>query len=434
MTAPWSLLQVLLGAALLVDVWRIQDLYPALGALGVPTLIGVAALAVFVLSPLSSRVWACWWHPVVWFATAILMLIALSVPGSLYPGLSFGFLERDYLKNFALMILIAASIRAVVHVERLVMFQLAGAGMYALVVLTRLSIGPNGRLGELYYYDANDLALLLACSMPLLVIPARHRTILVRLVALGAFLLSVLTIMKTGSRGGLLGLLAAAAAVLIGMTTVPRRTRVASLVATGLLLMAVGTDRYWEMMATMLHPTQDYNWSGGSESGRMEVWKRGLGYMAEHPFLGVGARAFPIAEGQISDLAERQEQGIGLKWSEAHNSFVEIGSELGVGGLLSFMAVLVSAFVALRRAARIGRALGPAGFKAATIAQCLSASLVAYCVSGFFLSAAYSAYLYATLGMTVGLCATVFRLASQQAPRLMRPSQAGATRLGFRAV
>jgi O-antigen ligase len=119
--------------------------------------------------------------------------------------------------------------------------------------------------------------------------------------------------------------------------------------------------------------------------------------MAMHPVLGVGAFAFPSAEGALAPQAARGEFGIGFKWSEAHNSFIEIGAELGVMGLVLFVALLVSG---VRTLSRIGG--GPPG-PAAFLAQILTASLVTYVVSGFFLSAAYWTYLYVLLGMVLGL-------------------------------
>jgi O-antigen ligase len=87
---------------------------------------------------------------------------------------------------------------------------------------------------------------------------------------------------------------------------------------------------------------------------------------------------------------------VGFKWSAAHNSFVQIGAELGVLGLGLFVALFA---VAVRALSRVGRGQGAAAF----LAQTLTASLVAYVVSGFFLSAAYWAYLYTLLGMVAGL-------------------------------
>jgi O-antigen ligase len=128
-----------------------------------------------------------------------------------------------------------------------------------------------------------------------------------------------------------------------------------------------------------------------------------MGYMASHPLTGVGVAAFPIAEGRLSSLAERQAFGMGLKWSAAHNSFVQIGAELGVGGLLLFLILLYASFKATAEIVR-----GPPGSSKrrggddAALAQALIGTLIAYCVAGFFLSQAYSAFMYSIYGMLAG--------------------------------
>jgi len=174
--------------------------------------------------------------------------------------------------------------------------------------------------------------------------------------------------------------------------------RVGTVALLATLLVGLASDKYFDRIGSILQLRQDYNWSGKSETGRMEVWRRGLGYMLDHPLLGVGAAAFPVAEGTLAPEAlERQRYGRGFKWSAAHNSFIQIGAELGVGGLILFIALLTAAF---RTLARLRRAPLP---EIAVTAQIFTASLVAFVVTASFLSQAYSAYLYTLLGMVLGL-------------------------------
>jgi len=144
----------------------------------------------------------------------------------------------------------------------------------------------------------------------------------------------------------------------------------------------------------------------------VQVWKRGLGYMMQHPVLGVGAGNFPTAEGTISPLIRTTPSGRGIKWMQAHNSFVEVGAELGVPGLLFFVLMLSSAFRALRD---VGRSNPPGTTKEHSapptqLAQALTASLVGYVVGGFFLSLAYRDLLFVLLALIVGLRKTTLPL------------------------
>jgi len=144
----------------------------------------------------------------------------------------------------------------------------------------------------------------------------------------------------------------------------------------------------------------DYNHT--SETGRLQIWNRGIGYMLANPLLGVGPNNFPTAEGTLSPLAERQQYGIGVRWNAAHNSFVQIGAETGVPGLGLFVAMIASAFVALRRAGRAasrtpGAAVSPA------LSAALTGALIGFTVGAFFLSLAYSEMLYTLLALAVAV-------------------------------
>src|ERR1043165_5782211 len=100
----------------------------------------------------------------------------------------------------------------------------------------------------------------------------------------------------------------------------------------------------------IIPPHEEYHLT--AEEGRIQVWERGLGYMTSYPVFGVGVRNFPVAEGTISPQARRQERGLPVRWGAAHNTYIQIGAELGIPGLLLFLGLLWSTFAALRRAGR----------------------------------------------------------------------------------
>jgi O-antigen ligase len=167
-----------------------------------------------------------------------------------------------------------------------------------------------------------------------------------------------------------------------------------------ILLTVFGSTTYWNMMRTMLHPQQDYNMT--ADAGRKAIWKRGVGYMLSHPVVGVGAAAFEQAEGTLSAISrEYATQGRGLKWSTAHNSFVLVGAELGIGGLVLFVTMLGTSFKHLARI-KYGRGEDPiVSAEDAAFAQTLTASLIGFCVAGCFVSASYFSLLYVLIGLVV---------------------------------
>ena len=404
---------------LLVYVWRIQDLFPILAKVQFPILISLAAIATWVMGGSAAAAQDRYKHPVIKAALFILLWSILSVPGSIYQGMSFSFVFNNHIKTILMMLVVIASVRGFPDVERLALAHIVGASIYCLKILTTFQIGADGRLGDLFFYDSNDLAMLIAATLPFTVyFVARGTRSVHRLVALGAAALLLFAIVKTGSRGGFLALIGVGLFLLFGFRAIRTHVRIGALIGGFAALMVVAGPRYWQMMGTILHPEEDYNWVGNNDVGRMAIWKRGIGYMEHHPLFGVGANAFPVAEGTISPLAARQKMGIGLKWSAAHNSFVQVGAELGIPGLLGFIVMLwgimKSNLSVAGDAARRG-----VWTDEASMAQALIGSLVGYMVGGFFVSQGYSAFLYTLCAMAVALSTTT-RGPRQRAPSLSR--------------
>jgi O-antigen ligase len=395
----WDTLHAALTVLVLMQVWRVHELFPVLAIHGVPILMTLVAGAFLWLGRDPRRRLGTLNQPLVLVALGILGLAFLSVPGSLYPGHSLDLVVKDYLRTVILMLLIATSVRGPADLRRFAWLQVAGVTVFSAVIVARAQMGADGRLRDVAYYDVNDLALLIVCTLPLVLYLWRKPAgPFARALLAAATVFLMVALGKTGSRGGFLGFVTVGGYLLLrlrGVSTLQRVVTVALLVT---LLAALGSDKYFDRIETILHPTTDYNWSGKSETGRMEIWKRGLGYMVDHPLLGVGAAAFPVAEGTLAPAAlEAQRYGRGFKWSAPHNSFIQIGAELGVGGLILFVALLAGAF---RMLARLRRMAVP---EIAVVAQIFTASLVAFVVTAFFLSQAYSAYLYTLLGMILGL-------------------------------
>ena len=217
----------------------------------------------------------------------------------------------------------------------------------------------------------------------------------------GGVLAVFIAFIWSGSRGGFLAMLAVVAFLLFRYTAMRLHWRLltmALIIATGWL---TASDRYWTQMATILQADNDYNRT--ELNGREKIWRRGIGYMLSHPVFGVGASNFGVAEGTISPQARLQERGIGVRWNAPHNSFVQVGAELGVPGLLLLLAVIGSAFVTLHRVAKVERALSTRSRAPPQLAQAMQASLVGFVVGAFFLSLAYSEMLYSLVALAVAL-------------------------------
>lgn len=384
-------------------IWRVQDAFPILAKLQLPLLsLGLAGI-LYVTNRHPWRKALQLRSTIVYLTVGLLALMLIGVPTSLWPGQSLSFALKTYLANLLFMGVTAASIRTTRDVEFYARANVYGGLYYAMMVNLFFRVGPDGRLGGLVYYDANDFALVMVATVPFAIYLLKFgRSGFRRVMGVVALGLIVLALVKSGSRGGFLGMVAVMVYILLRYRAIPSTTRLAVAVAGIALAIFLGSDRYWKQMSTILHPTADYNWT--DPRGRRAVWSRGVGYVAHNPLLGLGVSTYPVAEGTLSEVSqERASMGKGFKWSVAHNSFLETAAELGIPGLILFVGLFVASFTALRRI-RPGGIYGPGVTARETaLSQLLIGSLVGFAVSGFFVSAEYFSYLYFLLGLVIGL-------------------------------
>ena len=398
----WDFLLVCVAAYLTTAVGRIHQLFLFLSPLKLVFVSATLAIVLYFLQQVGARRIRWVRSRSTTYLLLLLLWVALSVPGALHQGLAFSLLT-SFIKTVALYVLIVGSVRGFHDLERLAFVYFAAASVFSVVVLTRFPVGGNNwRLGGLYYYDANDFAVFAVTAVPLglyfgLTQAQLHR----RLVSLGGVLAVLIAFIWSGSRGGFLAMLAVVAFFLFRYTAVRLHWRLlimALIIATGWL---TASDRYWTQMSTILHADNDYNRT--ELNGREKIWRRGIGYMLSNPVFGVGGSNFGVAEGTISPQARLQERGIGVRWNAPHNSFVQVGAELGVPGLLLLLAVIGSAFVTLHRVAKVERAPSTRSRAPPQLAQAMQASLVGFVVGAFFLSLAYAEMLYALVALAVAL-------------------------------
>src|SRR5260370_2549664 len=97
-----------------------------------------------------------------------------------------------------------------------------------------------------------------AQTLGLIFVPTQRRSLLRVLSAAGLAVLAV-GVIRSGSRGGFLALLAVTAFVLLRFTTVPARARAGALIVILAVAAITANDRYWTQMQNIVHPAQDYN-------------------------------------------------------------------------------------------------------------------------------------------------------------------------------
>jgi O-antigen ligase len=401
---PWDPLLLAVALYILTSVGRIQQVFTFLTPLRPTLLAGVLSIGLFVFSKDRRRSLARLRHPITTTALAMFALVAVSVPLSIGPGISLKFLLNDFAKTIVLFLVVAGSVRSYADIRRLGFVFLLSATIYSTVLLVRTGGVGTARLGEEYTYDANDIALLIAMAIPFAFFGVvNDRRLAARLFGVYALLVNAVAFIKTGSRGGFLAAIVLFAFYALLNRGVRKSVRFSVVGLVVIVLAFAGPSWYWEQMHTLTDPGQDYNVS--SETGRIQVWKRGIGYMMSNPVTGVGAACFQRAEGTLSDVGRQlAAEGKGWKWSAAHNSFLQAGAELGLPGLIVFVVLLYHVFrtfFTLSRRASRGR--GRAAREASGLAFAGASAMVAFAVAGFFLSQAYSGMLFTIAGFAVAM-------------------------------
>jgi O-antigen ligase len=141
---------------------------------------------------------------------------------------------------------------------------------------------------------------------------------------------------------------ALAALVLVNGVSAFRRT---SLLAAVIVALAVAAPPgYWRQMSTIMSPSQDYNFS--SVDGRSALIKRGMGYMAQYPVFGIGIWNFAKAECTLPRKVADIDPGGPLRCTAPHNSLLQVGTELGVPGLIVWASLLIGGIIAPLRLRR----------------------------------------------------------------------------------
>ena len=408
-----------------ISISRLHQEVAILATLRVTLLL--TALSVVLLMSQSAR-----WKPKqlsrhwLFRSIAIITLVAIvGVPFGIYPGQSFRFLRDNFLRTLlegAIVLAVARSPGGL----RLMTQTVAGAGLTACALALRAGrLDSDGRLSGATMYDANDLALVANVTLPLLLWWYADKANRGGRVALALIPIPLWVLLQTGSRGGFLGLAATAIGfIIVGFSHArPRLRRITiAVAAVGMLSLPLVPSDYVGRMGTIFNLQEDYNVT--SRTGRIAVWKRGIGYGLSRPVFGVGIDNFNTAEGRLSDVAQNLRAGEGFKWSTAHNSFVQLWAELGPAAALLFAWAVARLTWSLLTWRSGGRAPPPPKrsdeLDMSYLAPLLGVSLVGLVVSAIFLSFAYYPLTYMMLGLAGG---ALIQTSSETDQRVRRSSR-----------
>ena len=339
-------------------------------------------------------------------AVAVTVAVAVvGVPQSIWPAASFKFLTDIYYQVVIMFVLAALAFQDR-RASRIILIALIVDVVLGSMLFFAGRAGTE-RFAIGYTYDPNDTASFFLALIPWAIYLALSEKGALRLLAIVAIPLSLIAILKTGSRGGIVGI-ALLVPFLLYLSPPKRRAPFILALTLGAVLFGMFASADQSLMRRFAKTAskEDYNFT--DEEGRVAVWTRGMGYFRSNPFLGVGVGGFPYQE-----LESKQNLGAGVRQTAAHSMYVQVSAELGVPGILALMSMLFGGMArcagARRRVKLEMQRRGPDReleheHLRASMAM---ASLWTVATTGVFLSLGYSAITYYIVGAAVGVSCTV---------------------------
>ena len=328
----------------------------------------------------------------------------LSVPFSIWRGHALRFATSDVLKLFLLFVLIVNIVRNA-RGFRALLWAVALSGCWIAVgtflgniwpEALGISVGPSGRVGWTGYFEnpnaaATGLCMLVPVGLSLVELSASFTK---KAVAAGLVCFYIIVMLMTLSRGAMVSL---ACIVLVYVASSRKKIRnFAFVIVLGLAALLMN-EAVLERASTIVAYRED-----ASAMSRLDLWWAGFKVTTRNPVrlaVGVGGKCFGAAMMDYFAAGRRSLRGMA-----AHNSYVQVGTELGVPGLVVFMALV---YVTLRDGWRLQKrfryADSPEARNMAKMARAIFLAVTAISVIGLAHHFAYDWPLYMFIALMLCL-------------------------------
>lgn len=254
--------------------------------------------------------------------------------------------------------------------------------------------------------DGNDFAWSLNIALPMaLFLTIYFKKPLFKVAVLGAFLLILIGIIGTQSRGATLAL----ASGLIYMWLMVFKEKIRGLVYVAIIAGAIAflaPAGYFERMDTIQNYEED-----GSAMGRLKAWGHATQMALDHPILGVGAGSFNSAYGRLY-----RKEGDPVRWISTHSVYFKILGEYSFVGVFVYLMIIIYTLI-LNRKTRWQIELAPAPGKISVPVlwpDFLNMSTIGFSVAAMFLSGVNYPHLYLLVALSMATSRIVSREVEQQ--------------------
>lgn len=234
--------------------------------------------------------------------------------------------------------------------------------------------------------DPNLFAIVILTAIPIAVSLMKiQKKLLLKFVLLGCTMLLTATIFMTFSRGGMIAL----GAIMLWIVYNERKRKFFSVFFILLLLVLIYffITQFGEYKELIRLVTKDRSFLQ-----RLNLYKGGIKMFLSHPIFGVGLGNFIVWSTKYSGL---------VMSLYAHNIFLHIAAETGIGGLISYCLILGSAWFSVLKSQKI--AIQSNDDKFTNLIVGLKISMFGFLTAGLFLSQHLSKVLWILLGLGVAI-------------------------------
>ncbi len=249
---------------------------------------------------------------------------------------------------------------------------------------------------------ANELAMLLLLGAPFFLVPmlSKGSSRFRKVVAIVLGIVALIPVVRSASRGGLLAVILM---VMVLFWTLP----FASKMKLGILSVVLAViffaltppevlSRYSTLFGDAQSDDEVAQSAAESSQARQHLLEQSLRLTMQHPIFGLGPGVFVVGESLLA-----ASEGQKATWHVSHNSYTQVSSEMGIPGLLLYLAALWCTFRNVFWVRSRG-GIDPTG-RASAVGMALLLSMMGLCLSLTFSSGTYLFYLPMLMGLSVAL-------------------------------
>ena len=373
--------------------WGIAYNFPVALVVAAPTILGTV-FARKSFRPLAVREGVLLLMLWIWFA--ITYLRARGVP--LFAGnMADAAYEMDHMNKILLFTFVMTML--VISKERLRGVLLVTAGSLGLLAVKGAIFGIR-TAGETrvwgppdsFLSDNNAFGLALNMCLPLLFFLARQeQRRWLRIALYVTFGCSILAVLLTYSRGGLLGL-----AVVLTAIMLKTKHKFVAIALAGIALFFVfsyAPDAWMERMGRFMNGDLD-----ASAEQRLVSWGTAWNFSRDYPIAGGSFDVLPNVD--VFQRYQPRPLPLGFLSSGPHSIYFQLLADQGFPGAIMFLFLIGSCFWSLWKIRRQVRQLPSAGYLA-DYSNMVEISILGFMVSGAFLGFVYLDVIYEMIGLVI---------------------------------